>query len=190
MICVPINVIKDKRLTNDELVAYVFLQIHTYSQNYDSCQFSIPHVVDQIKGMTKSHSMYCKTAQAIKGLIDKGVLLITQENSQCWRIFMDSFKLPVEGGFVKVDADDMRSIMDCRARGRAEILRYYLLLLAYMHPTCQRDEGWFAEQLGVSTKSIMTYNRYLQELELIKVEKSADKYGVNTYSKIDKIIDA
>ena len=188
MLFIPNEVIRSKELTNDEVVAYVFLQIHTYSVNYDSCQFTIPQVVDQIKGITKSHSTYDHMALAIKKLIKKGALVITQENSKCWRIFMQSFELPEEGGFVKVDAEDLRSIMDCKARGKSKLLRYYLLLLSYMHPTCKKEMTWFANELGTSVKTISTYNQHLEELKLIKVKRSDQLYDSNTYSRYKDMV--
>ncbi len=188
MLYVPNEVIRSKELTNDEVVAYVFLQIHTYSVNYDSCQFTIPQVVDQIKGITKSHSTYDTIATAIKNLISKGVLIITQENSKCWRIFMQSFEVPENGGFVKVDAEALRDIMDCKARGKAKLLRYYLLLLSYMHPTCKKEMTWFAQELGTSTRTISTYNHYLEELKLVKVSRADHFYEANTYSRYEDMV--
>ena len=188
MIIIPSNFLKLDEISNDEVVAYVFLQIHTYSANYDSCQFAIPHVVDQITGITKSHSTYEKMAKAIKGLISKGMLMVTQENSKCWRIFMDSFKLPEQGGFVKVDAENLRMVMDCQARGKATVLRYYLLVLSYIHPgtkVCMRSEDFFAEKLHVSVKSIMTYNKHLENMKLIYILRSRDRLVPNLMGRYE-----
>ncbi len=78
--------------------------------------------------------------------------------------------------------------MDCRARGKATVLRYYLLLLANISPSrkvCIKEEGWFAKQLKVSANSIATYNGYLENLKLIYVYRPAEMYLSNVYGRYE-----
>ena len=189
MMPIPNEIIKNFELSDDAVLAYVFVKIHTYSMLYDSCLFTTPHIVDQIRGYTNSHSVFCRTTQAIEELAEKGILKIAREDATNWRIFMQSFK-PIRGRYVLVDPDALRSIMDCRARGKATVLRYYLLLLANISPSrkvCIKEEGWFAKQLKVSPKSIATYNEYLETLKLIYVYRPAEMYQSNVYGRYENM---
>lgn len=187
MMPIPNEIIKDPNLSDDAVLAYVFIKIHTYSTFYESCLFTTPHIVDQIQGYTNSHSVFCKTTRAIEELAENKVLEIAREDTTNWRIFMQSFK-PIKGKYVLVQPEALRSIMDCRARGKATILRYYLLLLANISPSrkvCIKEEGWFAKQLNVSSKSISTYNEYLEKLKLIYVYRPAEMYLSNIYGRYE-----
>jgi hypothetical protein len=184
---VPNFIIKDQELSDEAVQAYVFIKIHTYSELYESCLFTTPQIVDQIQGYTNSHGVFYKTSQAIKELAEKEVLDIAKEDAVNWRIFMQSFEYP-RNECVEVEPEALRNIMDCRVRGKASVLRYYLLLLANISSsskTCTKEQTWFASQLGISPKSIATYNKYLEELKLIYVYRPTGMYVSNVYGRYE-----
>ena len=130
MILVPQEVVRNKNITNDEVLTYFFVQVLTYSPNYDSCIFRVSEVIDQAFGETKSHSLQNKVRKEIDGLIDKGALDIEVKDHQSLRIFMSSFQPNNEDHFIKVDAEDARDLVDNVSRGKSDVLRYYMLLIS------------------------------------------------------------
>ena len=138
----------------------------------------------QIQGYTNSHGAYYRTSQALKELVEKGVLELVREDTTNWRVFMESF----EDKGVQAEPSKLRDLVDCKARKRATLVRYYLLLLANMSAstkTCNKEGTWFARQLGVSPNSIATYNRYLEELKIIYVHRPKGRYKSNICARYE-----
>ena len=183
MILVPQEVVRNKNITNDEVLTYFFVQVLTYSPNYDSCIFRVSEVIDQAFGETKSHSLQNKVRKEIDGLIDKGALDIEVKDHQSLRIFMSSFQPNNEDHFIKVDAEDARDLVDNVSRGKSDVLRYYMLLISTFNKfgVGQFERRWFADIMNVKEDSISHYTNILENLKKIFVYRSADFYTSNTY---------
>lgn len=188
MLYVSNDVIRDKNLTDEAVVVYVFLQVLTYSPNYDSVTFNTSQIVDQAYGEVSSHSVGDKVKAGLKCIIDNGYLDIRRESSHWWRIFMTSYTLQ-ENGYVAVDASVIRSIMDKEnLYNRPSIVRYYLLLLSSIYTKTKvgtYDQGWFCNILGVTKQTISKYTKVLEDLNLIYVYRSAFSNISNTYGRFE-----
>ena len=183
MLYVPQEIIRNKEITNDEVLAYFFVQVLTYSPNYTSCIFRISEVIDQAFGVTNSHSLHNKFKKDIDGLINKGALDIEVNRQQSLRIFMSSFQPSKEEHFVKVDAEDIRDLIDHVPKGKSDVLRYYLLLMSTFNKfgVGQFERCWFANIMHVGEDAISHYTGVLENLERIYVYRSADFHTSNTY---------
>ena len=188
MIYISNEIIRDENITDDAVVVYVFLQILTYSPNYDSVTFNVSQIVDQAYGEVNSHSVCDKVKAGLKSIVDNGYLDIIKESSHWWRIFMTSYKVADEG-YVAISADAARTIMDDEhIRNKPSILRYYLLLLTTIYTKTKvgtYDQSWFCEKLGVSKQTLSKYTRFLEEKQLIAVYRSALNNVSNTYGRFD-----
>lgn len=188
MLYVSNEVIRDEHLSDEAIVVFLFLQVLTYSPNYESVTFNISQVVDQAYGEVNSHSINYKVKNALKEIISNGYLDITQESSQWWRIFMTSYRVQ-DQGYVAVDADSVRKILDEEdLRNRPTIVRYYLLLLSTIHTKTKvgtYDQDWFCELLHVSKQTLSKYTKILEKLKLIYVYRSALTTVSNTYGRFD-----
>lgn len=186
MLYISNEVIRDENLTDEAIIVYVFLQVLTYSPNYDSVTFSVSQIVDQAYGEVHSHSINNKVKNALIEIINNGYLDIKQESLQWWRVFMSSYKVQAQG-YVPVDADAIRKILDEEdLRNRPTIVRYYLLLLSTIHTKSKvgiYDQDWFRNVLDVSKQTLSKYTRILEKLELIYVYRSAFSDISNTYGR-------
>lgn len=184
MIYVPHEVVRDEKLSNDDILAYVFTQIQTYSENYDSCILRVADVVDQAFGECNSHKINAKISRSIKKLIDTGNLDVMTEKSKVHRIFMSSFQPSSEGGFVKVAANEMRDIVDNVPRYKSDVLRCYLLILSSLNQTNTGifERSWFAEIMDVGEDSVTRCFQVLEDQKKIYVYRApTDFYISNTY---------
>lgn len=181
MIYVSHDLIRNPNISSEEFLAYVFVQIHTYSNNYDSCLFRVGDIVDQSFGETKSHSIYNNMSKNIKSLIDKGLVDAVCQKSSI-RIFMSSYNMDKEG-FVKADANDLRDIVDNVPKNKADVLRFYFLVLSSItnNKTGCRERIWFADIMGVSRDTISRYSETLEKMKKIYVYRAANFYISNTY---------
>lgn len=180
------QLILDQNLTNEEVLTYVFVQIQTYSNNYDSCILRTSDVVDQAFGEVNSHSLNVRIRKNIHSLIEQGYLDVITQN-QTLRIFMTSFEPNKEDRFIKVDASDLRDIVDKTERKKADMLRFYLLVLTTItqNKTGCHDEGWFAKVMNVSNQTICRYFSHLEKIQKIYVYRSASFYQSNTYGRFN-----
>ena len=188
MLYISNEIIRDEDLSDEAIVAYAFLQILTYSPNYDSVTFNIAQLVDQTYGQVNSHSVYDKVKYAFREIVNNGYLDIRQESSHWWRIFMTSFKVADEG-YVQVSADDIRTIIDEESiRNKPSIVRYYLLLLSTIYSKTKVgifDQEWFCKQMDLSKQTISKYTMFLEEMELIYVYRSGKNHISNTYGRFE-----
>lgn len=188
MIYVTKEVINDENLSADAVMAYVFLQVLTYSPNYDSVTFNISQLVDQMYGVVNSHSMQSKVKESFKEIIDNGYLDVVKESPLWWRIYMSSYK-ETAGGYVVVDANNIRDIVDEEnLRNRPLIIRYYLLLLSSIYSKTKvgtNNQDWFCTKLNVSRQTLSKYNKILTEKKLIYIYHSALTSVSNTYGRYE-----
>lgn len=188
MLYISNEVIKDENLSDDALVVYVFLQILTYSPNYESVTFNAAQIVDQAYGEINSHSVKDKVKVGLKDIIDNGYLDIVKESPRWWRIFMTSYKVSEEG-YTAVEAENIRKIIDDEAiRNKPLIVRYYLLLLTTIYSKTKVgtfDQSWFCDKLKISKQTLSKYTTILEDKKLIAVYRSALKHVSNTYGRYE-----
>lgn len=183
MLFIPHELIRNPDITNDELMTYCFVQIQTYSNNYDSCLFRVSDIIYQALGETNSHSLSERFSQNIKKLIKNGYLDAEIINGNTYGIGMSSFELTKEDGYVKVEADMLRTIMDDVKRGKSDALRYYLLIISSSNKygVGVYERVWFANIMNVSEEVVSRLTKALEDLKLIYVYRAADFYTSNTY---------
>lgn len=183
MVFISHEIIRDSELTSDDLLTYCFVQIHTYSNNYDSCLFRVSDIIDQAFGRCNSHSLSERFSKTIKKLMVSGYLDMIAETNNTYRIWMSSFDLSKEGGYVKVDANELRNIVDEVERGKADALRYYLLIMSSANKfgVGVYERNWFANIMGVSEEVISRLTKILEDLKIIYVYRASDFYTSNTY---------
>ena len=181
MIFIPHELVRNKEITDDEFLTYTFVQVLTYSANYDSCLFRVTDVVDQIYGEGTSHSIAEKTRKSLDKIIDKG-LIDGMKQGNNYRIFMSSYKVR-DDGFVQIDANDLRDIIDNTQKGYSEYVRFYCLVLSSIGGGKYgiKERAWFADIMGVTTRTISLYFENLEKLEKLYVYRAADFYTSNTY---------
>lgn len=188
MLYISNEVIRDENLSNEAVVVYAFLQILTYSPNYESVTFNVSQIVDQVYGEINSHSINDKIKVGLISIVNNGYLDIIPISPQWWRIFMTSYKVSEEG-YVAVSADALRKIMDDEhIKNKPSILRYYLLLLTTIYTKTKvgiYDQSWFCERLSVSKQTLSKYTRFLEEKKLIAVYRSALTSVSNTYGRFE-----
>lgn len=188
MLYIANEIIRDENLSDDEVLVYVFLQILTYSSNYDSVTFNVKQIVDQAYGEVNSHSCYDSVNSAFNSIVKKDYLDIVKESPRWWRIYMTSFAVTKEG-YVVVDADDIRKIVDEESlRNRASVVRYYLLLLSSIYSKTKvgtYDQSWFANVMKVTNQTLSKYLAILEDMQLVAVYRSALNNVSNTYGRYD-----
>lgn len=182
------DVLYDPRLSDNDVLAYTFLKVLTYSENYDSCLFTLGEVVDQIYGEINSHNITGQISKSLHKLMDTGYILTQKKKQGSWYIFMTSYNLNPEDRFTVVNPAYLRAIMDSKYRNKPSILRFYMMLMSTIYKGTKvgtYDQSWFADKMHVTTATISSYMTALEKLGIIFIYRAADFYTSNTYGSID-----
>lgn len=188
MLYISNEVIRDKSLSDDAVLAYFFLQVLTYSPNYDSVTFNVSQIVDQAFGLTNSHSIQERIKVGLKNIVDNGYLDAVKESSHWWRIYMTSYQAQ-DQGYTAVDASAVRTIVDDeKLRNKPSVVRYYLLLLSTVYTKTRvgiYDQEWFCSILNLTKQTLSKYTQILEDKKLIYVYRSALMNISNTYGRYE-----
>lgn len=188
MILIPNDVVFDVELSDNDVMIYAFLKVLTYSDNYDSCLFSVAEVVDQIYGESNSHSQSSMVSKSLEHLMKAGYVLTTRKSQSSWHIFMSGYNMVPDESYTLFNPVYFRKIVDAQIRNKANVLRYYMMLMSTVYKKSKVgicDQMWFAKKLDVAPDTISRYTETLEELEVIAVYRAADFYTSNTYGSYE-----
>ena len=188
MILIPNDVVFDVELSDNDVMIYAFLKVLTYSDNYDSCLFSVAEVVDQIYGESNSHSQSSMVSKSLEHLMKAGYILTTKKSQSSWHIFMSGYNMVPDESYTLFNPVYFRKIVDAQIRNKANVLLYYMMLMSTVYKKSKVgicDQMWFAKKLDVAPDTISRYTETLEELEVIAVYRAADFYTSNTYGSYE-----
>ena len=188
LIAISDSLICDQALSDNDVMTYCFLKMQTYSENYESTIFYINELAYQMYGDADvSNSVKDAISDSLEYLIKRDYIVARKSGGK--RIIdMSTFQMDVEGPYVLLDGKDLKLVVASVKRGKASILRFYLLLLSSIYTkkkTGTNDQEWFAKILRISTQTVSDYMKKLEKLKLIVVYRSGIQYVSNTYGRYE-----
>ena len=177
--------VRNPEFTNYDIAVWCYAFIETYAPYKDHALLSTTIIADQMFGNIGTKRYNCEEiSKSLKHLVDSEMLHAEQVGKQYYRVYKDSFDIPDDNHYFRVEIPEIRSIFE---RNRPfSILRHYLLVLSTINPKtkcgfCSNEK--MASFLGEDIETITRYNNILHDMRLIYVYRGV--YSSNTYGRYE-----
>ena len=185
------RIIRDEALTNHDIATLCFIKMCGYTPLCHNILLSTQSIVFQMYNtINVNRGIYNKTIESISTLIELGHLKAEKLNNTSYKLDTSQFKytkdwLPCVG----YEEDDLRHIM-LTQKHPVDILRYYLYLLSTVNSSTHYGY-WsldkLSEELGITTQTIIKYNKILEDMQLIYIYHSGNSNTYGYYTDKDII---
>lgn len=172
-IYVPRSVYLDSGITNQELITYCVL--YTYAKN-SVVDFELVTIESLLWRMYGKYEVSRKVRQnvidAVEGLIVKKIISCEHPNNGIFILRSDQFAHTNQ--FAQIDYDVMRSIMDLEYKNKHQLFRYYCVMMGSRNGVASNMKvEYFAKLLNVSEKTILSYNKILEDEKIIYILRAS-----------------
>lgn len=192
MLLIPKKLYEDCSLSHYAITAYCILKnLHLHNPIFSQC-VSLQELIYQFTGkiFDRRNRIYNYIEQGIEELHFGNYIQITGIQQKhylldCSNLCFDT----TEGNFSNVSFEEVRKIFQIKGVNNYCLLRYFILLMGtlvakitVMLPDGNSKSGiisnlpisYLAKQMDVSTKTIMDYNKFLEDAKLIYVYRQND----------------
>ncbi|MCQ2770959.1 MAG: hypothetical protein MJ236_04085 [Clostridia bacterium] len=168
-IYLPRDVYLDKEITSQEIITYCALYMFG-KQSHDEYELvTVDNLLWRIYGeYTVGRKVRQGIIDAIESLTIKKIVYCEQPSKGIYLLKTDQFVATSQ--FAQISYVAMRKIMTSEYRNKAQAFRYYCILMGSRNGVASNMKlSYFAEAMEVSEKTIMTYNKLLEDLKIIYV---------------------
>lgn len=192
MLLIPKKLYEDCSLSHYAITAYCMLKnLHLHNSIFSQC-ISLQELIYQFTGRIpdRRNRIYSYIEQGIEELHFENYIQIVGVQQKhylldCGNLCFDT----TEGNFSNVSFEEVQKIFQIKGVNNYCLLRYFILLMGTLVskitvalPDGNSKSGiisnlpisYFAKQMDVSTKTIMDYNKLLEEAKLIYVHRQDD----------------
>ena len=178
------TLIRSLNITDFDVAVYSFCMINTMSGNYESVSMDISDLAYQMRGsLIISNKFRDKLNKSMNHLINEGYIHAEKPIRNKYIIYLDEFNNFEY--FTSVDPSDLRIIMQ-QSYEPVSVLRQYLLVLSTINSGSKCSTytlDWYGSITGRTIQTVSKYMSVLEDLGLIYIYRSADKYTANVYGR-------
>ncbi len=186
MIYISNTLIKSQNIDDFDVAVYSFCIIKTMSANYTATTIDISdlafHIYEKIQISNKVRD---KLNKSMNRLIDNGFIHAEKLGRNKFIIYLDNLNVSNFEYFVSVEPADLCAIMR-QSYEPASVLRQYLLVLSTINSGSKCSTytlDWYGGITGRTIQTVSKYMSVLENLGLIYIYRSADKYAANVYGR-------
>lgn len=192
MLLVPKKIYEDRSLSHYAITTYCMLKnLHLHSPIFSQC-ISLQELIYQItdKIPDRRNRIYSYIEQGVEELHFSNHIQIKGVQQKHYLLDCDNLCFDTaEGNFSNVSFEEVRKIFQVKGVNNYCLLRYFILLMGTLVakitvtlPDGNSKSGiisnfpisYLAKQMDVSTKTIMDYNKVLEDAKLIYIYRQND----------------
>lgn len=192
MLLVPKKLYEDRSLSHYAITTYCILKnLHSHNPLFSEC-ISLQQLIYHFAGTipNRRNRIFSYIEQGIEELHFANYIQITGVQQKHYLLNCENMWINTElEYFSNVSFEEVRKIFQIKGVNNYCLLRYFILLMGTLAakitvtlPNGNSKSGiisnlpisYFAKQMGVSTKTIMDYNKALEDAKLIYVYRQND----------------